>query len=225
MVARAGEKGAVASWSPTGRGTASAHLYLDKGFLQAVFEDPDFQIPVGEATTAGFVNLWPVVGSRDVVDTYLLFGDPATAIWLPYGTAVEFLWFEATEADGKITLAWETTTETNNAGFHLDRSEAVDGLKTQVNTELIPSLVPPGSPSGAVYEFVDSDVIAGTTYYYWLEGVGSCGPLGSMGRRRPGCPISCLCPLSCTDQLPARAHPLPVPMGSPLSGTPSASSC
>jgi hypothetical protein len=39
----------------------------------------------------------------------------------------------------------------------------------QINATLIPTAVPPGSPFGAVYSYTDSNVVPGTTYYYWLE--------------------------------------------------------
>jgi hypothetical protein len=43
-----------------------------------------------------------------------------------------------------------------------------------INSELIPS----GSNSvlGADYQFEDTGVLAGETYYYWLEMVGIYGP-------------------------------------------------
>ena len=90
-------------------------------------------------------------------------------------TNVELLWFEATGQVGYIELGWETASEVDNAGFDLYRAEQADGPRTQVNAELIPSLVPPGSPFGAVYEYVDGDVNPGTIYYYWLETVGLAG--------------------------------------------------
>jgi hypothetical protein len=34
---------------------------------------------------------------------------------------------------------------------------------------MIPTLNPPGSTSGAVYSFIDPDVLPGETYYYWLQ--------------------------------------------------------
>ncbi len=169
VVTRAGGKGAVASWSPTGLGVATGHDFLDKGFFRAVFGDPDGVISLGAATAAGKLNLWAAGYSLDLLDTYLLFGDPATKMRLPYPTAVELLWFEATGGTEAITLGWETSSEINNLGFNLYRAESPDGPRTQINAELIPSLVPPGSTYGAVYEYVDNDVLPGITYYYWLE--------------------------------------------------------
>lgn len=81
-------RGALASWSPTGFGVASGHDYLHQGFYEALFEH-DVRI-LGPATTAGKLNLY--INGRfadgkprfdDLLDTYVLFGDPATVIGVP----------------------------------------------------------------------------------------------------------------------------------------------
>ena len=79
-----------------------------------------------------------------------------------YPTAVELRWFEVTDANNKaVTLGWETVSEIDNLGFNLYRAETIDGERIKVNAELIPSLVNPGSPSGAVYEYTDTAVRQG----------------------------------------------------------------
>lgn len=78
VVTRAEGRGAVASWSPTGMGISSGHDSLDTGFFQAIFLDGVRSL--GEATTAGKLRLWATGSNRDLVDTYQLFGDPATRI-------------------------------------------------------------------------------------------------------------------------------------------------
>jgi len=73
VVTRADGKGAIASWSPTGQGVASGHDLLNRGFFNAVFDSGVSTI--GQATLAGKLNLGGA--SPDLLDTYLLFGDPA----------------------------------------------------------------------------------------------------------------------------------------------------
>jgi hypothetical protein len=90
-------------------------------------------------------------------------------------TSVELSSFTATAEDHSILVEWQTATETDNLGFNLYRALASDGAKTQLNGALIPSAQPPGSPIGASYSWPDSDVAAGTTYYYWLEDVDLAG--------------------------------------------------
>ena len=72
---RAANKGAIASWSATGQGVASGHDFLNRGFLNALLRDGVASI--GEATMAGKLNLASIGISFDLLDTYILFGDPA----------------------------------------------------------------------------------------------------------------------------------------------------
>jgi hypothetical protein len=75
VVTRADGRGAVASWSPTGLGVTSGHDYLDQGFLTDLFSSTRGSI--GQATNAGKLSLWSSGISLDLLDTFLLFGDPA----------------------------------------------------------------------------------------------------------------------------------------------------
>ncbi|HNS52786.1 MAG TPA: Ig-like domain-containing protein [Anaerolineae bacterium] len=95
--------------------------------------------------------------------------------------SVDLLWFEAVPNDASVTLGWETTSERNTLGFSILRAATVDGLRTQVNAELIPTQVPPGSPFGAVYEYTDTTVTPGEVYYYWLEDIDLYGQHGLHG--------------------------------------------
>ncbi len=80
-VVRVNGRGAVASWSPTGLGVAHGHDYLERGFYTSVFINGNPNL--GDATTAGKVNLYG--GDPrflDLLDTFLLFGDPAMNVAL-----------------------------------------------------------------------------------------------------------------------------------------------
>jgi hypothetical protein len=89
----------------------------------------------------------------------------------PPALHVELLSFEAAPQGRSILVTWETASEIDNSGFNLYRAASLEGEKSQLNDDLIPSQVPPGSPIGALYEFADGTVGAGVTYYYWLEAV------------------------------------------------------
>ena len=169
VVTRADGKGAVASWSPTGLGLFTGHDYLDRGFFQALFYHEHGLPTLGEATTAGKLRLWATGHNLDLLDTYLLFGDPGTVMPVTNPTAVELLWLDATGQAGYIELGWETASEVDNLGFNLCRAIQTDGPMTKINAELIPSLVAPGSSNGAVYSFQDRGAKRDRTYYYWLE--------------------------------------------------------
>lgn len=78
-IVRAGDRGAVASWSPTGLGLSAGHQVLADAFLDALFSDPARTL--GPATTQAKLSMWAQVPEYgDLVDTYLLFGDPATSL-------------------------------------------------------------------------------------------------------------------------------------------------
>lgn len=87
-VVRLSGRGALASWAPTGLGVASGHDYLHTAFYRAVFDRGVYAL--GPATTAGKLNLYlnsrspgGVPRFHDLIDTYVLLGDPATRIGLP----------------------------------------------------------------------------------------------------------------------------------------------
>ncbi|MFN2158872.1 MAG: C25 family cysteine peptidase [Anaerolineales bacterium] len=78
VITRANGKGAIASWSPTGLGVSSGHEHLNQGFFEALFYSGASTL--GETTYAGKFNLWSTGNNLDLLDTYLLFGDPAMSM-------------------------------------------------------------------------------------------------------------------------------------------------
>jgi hypothetical protein len=90
-------------------------------------------------------------------------------------TAVELSSFTATGEWRSIRLDWTTASEVDNLGFNLYRATKIDGPRTQVNEDLIYSLVNPGSSAGAVYAYEDTPMQGSGTYFYWLEDVDLSG--------------------------------------------------
>ena len=84
-----------------------------------------------------------------------------TAIALPSTS------FTAQAGAGSVTLAWETGTELDNAGFNLYRAMLKDGPYTQINDALIAAQG--DAVSGASYSFLDAPDYG--TFYYKLEDV------------------------------------------------------
>jgi hypothetical protein len=80
--------------------------------------------------------------------------------------------FEATAMGNRVMLTWETEIEENNQGFDLFRHEG--GPFIRLNQDLIPSKALEGS-EGALYTFIDNNVVAGTEYNYWIESVDRYG--------------------------------------------------
>ena len=91
-------------------------------------------------------------------------------------TAVMLKRFEAWPESPSIHVQWETSQEIDNLGFNLYRSNTRTGPRIKLNETLIPTEVPPGSPFGAVYDYVDSYRLrSGRAYFYWLEDVDLSG--------------------------------------------------
>ena len=70
--------GAVASWSPSGFGLSSGHDYLERGLFQALFYSRVLEL--GAAITQAKLYLLANAAPgqyNDLIDTYLLLGDPA----------------------------------------------------------------------------------------------------------------------------------------------------
>ncbi len=80
---RAAGKGTVASWAATGLGLDAGHSYLNKGFLNAVMNQGIAEL--GTAASYGKSYLIANAGGYvDLVDTYTLFGDPASRLQVQF---------------------------------------------------------------------------------------------------------------------------------------------
>ncbi len=86
----------------------------------------------------------------------------------PMRPAITLRSFKAGADDGRVTLTWETSGETDNAGFNLYRSRRRDGRYTQVNDALVDAKG--DAASGGSYSFEDQPG-HGNFYYYKLESV------------------------------------------------------
>lgn len=85
-------------------------------------------------------------------------------------TAVKLVAFGAAPQGEAILVTWETASELDNVGFNLYRSMAAAGPYTQRNATLIPPQFP-GEVMGGYYEWLDTDVQPGVTYFYKLEDI------------------------------------------------------
>ncbi len=74
-----------------------------------------------------------------------------------------------------IEVTWDTITEVDHLGFNVYRAADAAGPGVRLNAGLIRSQGP-GSPRGFHYSYLDAaDLVAGTTYTYWLEDVSTTG--------------------------------------------------
>lgn len=135
VITRADSKGAIASWSPTGLGISTGHDALDRGFFEAVFLNGDPGL--GNATQAGLLKLWATGSDLDLVDTYLLFGDPALTLQAPWTALPAPTNLQATPISGtEIDLTWQDNTQ-DESEFQIERS--LDGLTGWEQVGVTPS--------------------------------------------------------------------------------------
>ncbi|CAN2044187.1 exported hypothetical protein [Candidatus Magnetomoraceae bacterium gMMP-1] len=82
---------------------------------------------------------------------------------------VTFISFAAKSCQNHIVLEWETETEIDTAGFHILRSDSIDGEYIRITNQVIPNKG--FSFSGDYYFYIDNNVLPGKTYYYKLEDI------------------------------------------------------
>ncbi len=71
--------GAVAVWAPSGLSYANGHVYMISELYKAFFELGDYEL--GAATYIAKLNVYGMSSAwGDLVNTYVLFGDPATTL-------------------------------------------------------------------------------------------------------------------------------------------------
>jgi len=71
--------GTIASWSPVGKGATSGHDVLDHGLLDAIYTQNITAI--GQATLmAKYTLAASASGNLDLLDSFVLLGDPALAL-------------------------------------------------------------------------------------------------------------------------------------------------
>lgn len=97
--------------------------------------------------------------------------------------SVHLLYFRATAGNNSILLEWETATEQGIVAFNLYRSED-SGSRGQQIGDTFPAKG--DDITGAVYSYLDTDVMPGVRYYYSLEKVAASGGLTIIARADAG---------------------------------------
>lgn len=143
----------VASWN--GTRWSSLGNGMNNQVLALVADDV---VAGGWFTTANgllvnYITIWDGTQFLDLTD------DP---------TPIELLSFAATKVSNGIRVTWQTAQEIEIVGFNLLRSTNPNGPYVVVNPSLILAQSP-GGLMGASYEFLDTQVQPGVTYYYKLD--------------------------------------------------------
>ena len=91
----------------------------------------------------------------------------------PGATIINLASFVAIPVAGRVVLQWNTETEIDNAGFYIYCATSENGKYEKIKDALIPAQ---GNPTqGASYEYTDTGLRNGKTYYYKLEDIDNNG--------------------------------------------------
>jgi len=172
-----------ALWEPAGIDVEHSGLaiYVRGNFQNRVIEiDPDLgyvpdrivyrivgsggwlQMEAQPDWTPGYVYLMGPSGGKDAGDLEIVFqgGDETLPVVLASFSATP------TAQNNAVTLSWTTHSETNLNGYYIFRNTTPE-LATALNLNfLVPAA---NSSSSHSYNFVDSEIYADGTYYYWLN--------------------------------------------------------
>lgn len=214
-----GQFGAV-QVTVTGTGSGWLSGWFDWN-TNGIFDNPSERM-VFQAVSPGLITIEFTVPASAVpaVDTYARFrlgpeqvdvSDPtATAVvcggevedYQDIAVPVELSSFSATYMNGVVRLEWVTQSESENLGYHVYRSESVDGEFLRITDDMIPGAG--NSTSENRYSFDDETVIAGHTYHYTLGDISSAGIEVSHG------PVSVSIPLATGELVLETTVPSPI---------------
>ena len=157
------QRGSVADLSPAGQHLTSSLLALNERMTQAIFQDAVDR--VGAAVDAGKLAYWSQVGGDpelvDVIDTSVLFGDPATRLRLPPLVSA------AAGGGSTVTLSWKHVSQ--YSGYQVRRSTRPyfawnDGAPAGTLTGPFSAQVAIDDDEGAIGN-------VGVNYFYMVRGV------------------------------------------------------
>ncbi|MBF0451442.1 MAG: hypothetical protein HQK75_12125 [Candidatus Magnetomorum sp.] len=98
--------------------------------------------------------------------SYYTNSDTETLTFSRKDLLVEFSNISVIKETNQMLIQWQTTSEVDTAGFHIQRSETIDGPFSIITDRIIPTQ---GSAiSGASYSYQDSQIESGKLYYYQL---------------------------------------------------------
>jgi hypothetical protein len=153
-IIRMADNGAIASWSPTGYGLTGGHVIMSEDLTDNLFNH--YMNQLGPLTTIAKYHLYQSTSIyNDLIDTYLLFGDPALRIKTSPAELETPTELVATEsAFDQIDLTWTDNSETETA-FLIERSSnGTDGWD-QI-----------GETAANLTVFSDTGLPPNTTYHY-----------------------------------------------------------
>jgi len=168
------------------RGEDFLRMTLVEGAITVTLKKADKSV-IGVLDTPGeFIDYQVTDIPLDVLGLYYFDVDPAAIDYhihienFTHDTLpVELTSFLAVETSSNaVQLRWITQSETDMAGYNLYRNMSDDpSTAIRQNNDVIQAT---NSSEGGSYTYTDADVIAGGTYYYWLESVDLNGTVNTI---------------------------------------------
>lgn len=124
-------------------------------------------------TNATFSNEGEYLLQFTALDTSKLHSDNQYFTLIDYVTVtveslfalpIELVSFSSTLRDDQVHLSWKTSTEIDNKGFEIQRTEKLDQPYTSIGW--VDGI---NATNGADYKFLDKNIASGKTYYYRLK--------------------------------------------------------
>jgi uncharacterized membrane protein YgcG len=166
---RPADTGAVSALMPTAMTSTDGQHILSNALAEEIFTR-DRRI-LGEAVAAAKQTLLANGGDayEEIAGTFMLFGDPATALKVPLPRRP--LGLTAVQEGSAVALSWNAALDCNGravAGYHLYRRASGEEAYTRLNSDPINALIySDGSLSAAMP--------AGATFYYVVSAVDADG--------------------------------------------------
>ena len=165
-------RGSVADVSPSGQHVGSALLTLNQGVTEAIFQDRLDRF--GAAVDAGKLYYWGHTSSfHDVIDTSILFGDPALRLRLP--PIVSVAWNGAL-----VKLTWKHVPQ--YASYEVWRSTRAYFKPGDPGSSLRGTVPAPAPGPDVIFEDGGAAGNPALNYFYVVRGVNPRGAPGLSNR-------------------------------------------
>jgi hypothetical protein len=163
--------GAVSVWAPTGLGFPSGHQSLLVEFYKAIFEQDI--LALGAATTTAKIKMYSQHGFwGELVETFVLFGDPA----MPIGVTGNYPYVTSTTPASGATMVRPGQSIQVRFFKHMDAST----VQLTVTGPGVPAFSPTWNADGTAVTFNHAGFLPGASYTAVIQGQDRLGqPLGA----------------------------------------------
>jgi hypothetical protein len=151
VLLRAEAEGAVAALMPTAMTTTAGQHILNTALFEAFFTDDIRELGAAILSAKQVLLANGSAEYEQISETFLLFGDPATALKIPLPRMPGGV--SAVRQENGVRISWNAALDSNGnavAGYHVYRAASAAGPYSRINTALVTGT-----------EFIDTGGVAG----------------------------------------------------------------